>query len=120
MRNAGDSAAGIHDIVSGTRNSVNTFYLQLLEETGVERPAQIAEAFGLRQFVDGAPTAPLHRGGSFVLGVNEVSPLAMSAAYAGLAARGLYCPPRPVLSVTRADGSEVPLPPQACSQAAMW
>jgi len=117
VRNAGDSAAGVHDIVSGTRNSVNTFYLQLLERTGVERPAQIAEAFGLRQFVDGSPTAPLHRGGSFVLGVNEVSPLAMSAAYAGFAARGLYCPPRPVLSVTRADDTEVALPEQVCTQA---
>ncbi len=117
VRNAGDSAAGVHDIVSGTRNSVNTFYLQLLERTGVERPAQIAEAFGLRQFEDGSPTAPLHRGGSFVLGVNEVSPLAMSAAYAGIAARGLYCPPRPVLSVTRADGTQVELPAQPCTQA---
>ncbi len=116
VSNAGDSAAGLHDLVSGTRNSVNTFYLQLLEKTGVERPAQIAEAFGLRQFVDGSPTAPLHRGGSFVLGVNEVSPLAMSAAYAGIAARGLYCPPRPVTQILDGDGAEIPLPAQECTQ----
>ena len=116
VQNAGDSAAGRHDLVSGTRNSVNTFYLQLLEKTGVELPAQIAESFGLRQFVNGAPTAPLHRGGSIVLGVNEVSPLAMSAAYAGLAARGKYCPPRPVTAVLDADGEPIPLPPQTCRQ----
>lgn len=116
VRNAGDSSAGRHDLVSGTRNSVNTFYLQLLEKTGVEQPAQIAESFGLRQFEDGAPTGRLHRGGSFVLGVNEVSPLAMSAAYAALAARGTYCPPRPVTSIRDEDGSEIPLPPQTCTQ----
>ena len=117
VRNAGDSNAGRHDIVSGTRNSVNTFYLQLLEKTGIEQPVQIAERFGLRQFKDGAPTAPLHRGGSFVLGVNEVSPLQVSAAYAGLAARGLYCPPRPVTEMLEADGTPIPVPDQQCRQA---
>ena len=116
VRNAGDSSNGLHDLVSGTRNSVNTFYLQLLEKTGVEQPAQIAESFGLRQFEGGAPTAPLHRGGSFVLGVNEVSPLAMSAAYAGFAARGLYCEPRAVTEVLDADGTTLALPEPACRQ----
>jgi membrane peptidoglycan carboxypeptidase len=114
VHNAGDSGAGRHDIVSGTRQSVNTFYLQLLEKTGVEPAARIAEGFGLRQFSGGQPQAPLHRGGSFVLGVNEVSPLAMSAAYAGFAARGVYCPPRPVTAVVEADGTELPLPEQKC------
>jgi membrane peptidoglycan carboxypeptidase len=117
VRNAGDSSAGRHDLVSGTRNSVNTFYLQLLEKTGVEQPAQIAERFGLRQFRGGEPTGRLHRGGSFVLGVNEVSPLAMSAAYAGFAARGLYCPPRPVTAMFEADGTPIALPEQKCVRA---
>lgn len=116
VHNAGDSNGGRHDIVSGTRQSVNTFYLQLLEKTGIEHPARIAEGFGLRQFSGGEPKAPLHRGGSFVLGVNEVSPLAMSAAYAGLANRGVYCPPRPVTAVVEADGTEVPLPGQKCTR----
>jgi membrane peptidoglycan carboxypeptidase len=116
VRNAGDSSSGRHDIVSGTRNSVNTFYLQLLEKTGVEQPASIAEAFGLRQFRNGEPSAPLHRGGSFVLGVNEVSPLAMAAAYAGLAARGEYCPPRPVREIVDSSGEPIPLPKQECRQ----
>ena len=117
VRNAGDSSAGRHDLVSGTRNSVNTFYLQLLEKTGVEQPAQIAERFGLQQFSGGEPVKPLHRGGSFVLGVNEVSPLAMSAAYAGFAARGRYCPPRPVTELLDVSGQPLPLPEQECVQA---
>ena len=117
VRNAGDSSSGRHDLVSATHQSVNTYYVQLLERTGVERPAQIAEALGLRQFADGAPTAPLHRGGSYVLGVNEVSPLQLAAAYAAFPAHGTYCPPRPVTEILDASGQPLPLPPQECTQA---
>jgi membrane peptidoglycan carboxypeptidase len=117
VHNAGDSNAGLHDVVSATHGSVNTFYIQLEERTGVERPAAIAESLGLRQFANGRPQAPLHRGGSFVLGTNEVSPLALSAAYAAFAAHGLYCPPRPVVEVLDVDGAPIPLPEQQCTQA---
>jgi membrane peptidoglycan carboxypeptidase len=117
VRNAGDSSAGRHDLVSGTHQSVNTYYIQLQEQTGVDRPVDIAEALGLRQFRTGRADAPLHRGGSFVLGVNEVSPLQMSAAYAAFAAGGVYCPPRPVLEILDSSGQPIPLPEQQCTQA---
>jgi membrane peptidoglycan carboxypeptidase len=117
VHNAGDSSAGRHDLVSATHQSVNTYYIQLQERTGVERPAQIAEALGLRQFQNGAARAPLHRGGSFTLGANEVSPLHMAGAYAAFAAHGTYCPPRPVTEVLDASGQPIPLPEQQCSQA---
>ena len=114
--NAGDSESGTFDLETGTHHSVNTFYVQLEERTGVEGPAALAEAMGVRQFADGTPSAPLNRGGSFVLGGNEVSPLAMAGAYATFAARGLFCPPRAVTSITDASGAELPLPAQACTQ----
>jgi membrane peptidoglycan carboxypeptidase len=116
VHNAGDSNAGVHDVISATHGSVNTFYIQLEERTGVERPAAIAESLGLRQFSGGKPSAPLHRGGSFVLGTNEVSPLAMATAYATFAAHGLYCPPRPLTGILDASGEPVPLPEQSCQQ----
>jgi len=114
--NAGDSNAGLHDIVSGTRNSVNTFYLQLLEKTGTDQPAAIAESLGLEKFLADGGRGPLHRGGSAVLGVDEVSPLAMSAAYAAFAARGNYCPPRPVVAISDASGVPIEVPLPACQQ----
>ncbi len=117
VSNAGDSNAGRHDVVSATHGSVNTAYLQFLERTGVEQPASIAESLGLRQFRDGAPTAPLHRGGSFVLGANEVSPLALTAAYAAFAAHGLSCPPTPVTQVLDAGDQPIALQQQPCTQA---
>ena len=114
--NAGDSESGTFDMETGTHHSVNTYYVQLEERTGVEGPAALAEAMGVRQFAKGTPSEPLNRGGSFVLGGNEVSPLAMAGAYATFAARGLYCPPRAVTSITDASGKELALPAQACKQ----
>jgi membrane peptidoglycan carboxypeptidase len=117
VSNAGDSSAGRHDAVSGTHGSVNTYYVQLAEQLGLDAAPALAEAFGLRQFEGGAPTAPLLRGGSFVLGTNEVSPLAVSAAYATFAARGQHCPPRLVTEVLDPAGRPLPLPAPACTQA---
>jgi len=114
--NAGDSESGTFDLRTGTHLSVNTFYVQLLERTGVEGPASLAEAMGVQQFAEGRPSAPLNRGGSFVLGGNDVSPLAMAGAYATFAARGLYCPPRAITRITDASGAELALPEQSCSQ----
>ena len=114
--NAGDSQSGTYDLVSATEDSVNTYYVQLLERTGVEGAASLAESMGVKQFDGGTASAPLNRGGAFVLGGNEVSPLDIAAAYAAFAARGLYCPPRPVTEILDADGQQIPLPAQACTQ----
>ncbi len=115
--NAGDSESGTFDMETGTHHSVNTYYVQLEERTGVEGPASLAEKMGVRQFApNGTPSAPLNRGGAFVLGGNDVSPLAMAGAYATFAARGLHCPPRAVTSITDASGAELALPAQQCTQ----
>ena len=116
MRNAGDSRSGTFDLRAGTHGSVNTFYVQLQERAGVEAPAALAESMGLRQFADGATSALLLRSGSFVLGANEVSPLALAGAYAAFASRGLYCPPRAVTSIQDAAGQAIVVPPPPCQQ----
>ena len=116
MSNAGDSQSGTFDLPTGTHGSVNTFYVQLQERTGVDAPAALAESMGLRQFSDGGPSAPLLRSGSFVLGANDVSPLALAGAYAAFAGRGLYCPPTAVTSIEDAAGQNVTLPQPGCRQ----
>ncbi len=96
--NAGDSEAGTFNLITGTAHSVNTFYLQLQEKTGFERPAQIARAAGLRRF-------PLKEVPSFTLGATEVSPLDLANSYATFAAHGVACEPMVITSVQRADGT---------------
>jgi membrane peptidoglycan carboxypeptidase len=114
--NAGDSEAGVFDMITGTHHSVNTYYIQLEERTGLAAPAALAEAMGVRRFEGGKPQGSLGRNPSFVLGTDDVSPLDMAAAYATLAARGLHCPPRPVTAVIDSRGRPLPLPEQRCSQ----
>ena len=116
VNNAGDSESGRFSLVTGTHDSVNTYFIQLEERTGVEPAAALAESLGVKQFKGGVPSEPLLRGGAFVLGANEVSPLSMAAAYATFAARGLYCPPTPVSRVLDARGAEIELGEQRCSQ----
>ena len=112
VSNAGESEAGSYDLVSGTADSVNTFYVQLEERTGTEPPAALAEALG----VHSVPSGPLTRGGAFTLGPSGVSPLAMAGAYAAFAAHGSFCPPRAVTAITGQDGKDLPVPDQHCSQ----
>lgn len=115
--NAGDSESGTFDMVSATWASVNTYFMQLEERTGLITPPGLAENLGLRDLETGH-AEPLSRiNPSFVLGTPQVSPLAMAAAYATFAARGLYCPPRPVLSITDSKGRDVPVKREPCTQA---
>ena len=116
MVNAGDSEAGTFDLRTATHDSVNTYFVQLEERTGIEGPAALAEEMGIKAFAGGRPSAALERVPSFVLGVASVSPLDMAAAYATFAARGLYCPPRPVAGILDSRGAPIELPAPACKQ----
>jgi membrane peptidoglycan carboxypeptidase len=116
ISNAGDSEAGTFDLVQATALSVNTYYLQLEERTGVEKPAALAEGLGVHKVKDFVANQPLERVPSFVLGVNGVSPLDMAAAYAAFAAHGLYCPPRVVSEIRGPDGASLAVPPSDCQQ----
>ena len=95
VANAADSESGVFTLEEATWLSVNTWYMQLQERTGVAAPAALAEAMGVRR----ADGRPLQRVPSFTLGTNEVTPLAMAGAYATLAARGTHCPPHALLEV---------------------
>ena len=116
--NAGDSEVGTYDMVQATWRSVNTYYIQLEERTGLITPPGLAEALGVRSVDKTFGGRPLPREqGSFVLGTDGVSPLAMASAYATFAAHGLYCPPVPVVSITDSNGKALPLASPPCTQA---
>jgi membrane peptidoglycan carboxypeptidase len=118
LSNAGDTdtGGGTYDMRRGTWNSVNTYYVQLAERVDLEAPPALAESLGVKQFKDGVPKDKLLRGGSFTLGVNEVSPLAMAGVYATFAARGLFCPPRAVTEVLDSKNQPIELTQEPCRQ----
>ncbi len=102
---------GYMDVYEGTRESVNTFYAQLEQKTGVCDPYNLAKAMGV-QLTDPS----VERFPTFTLGVDNVSPLEMAGAYATFGARGLYCAPRPVSEIVDASGTVVKDYPKQCKQ----
>ncbi|QBI52042.1 penicillin-binding protein [Streptomonospora litoralis] len=102
VRNHGDSTSGKHDMLTGTRNSVNTYFAQLQKRVGLCDTVQTARALGVHR----ADGAPLGEWNSFTLGDQEVAPLTMASAYAVFANRGVRCEPRPVTAVSDGAGTD--------------
>jgi membrane peptidoglycan carboxypeptidase len=128
--NAEDGEGGIFSLTTATWNSVNTYYVQLEEKVGVLNVASMARRLGVSSptidpdYVNpytGKPDAVTSREGSLTLGDRTVSPLDMATAYATLAAHGMRCDPRPIVSITDHVGTtDRPVPftaPGACHQA---
>jgi membrane peptidoglycan carboxypeptidase len=107
-----DGSGGTYDLRTGTWRSVNTFFALLEARTGICDPATIAEKLG----VTTARGDDLLQVKSFVLGSNEVSPLALAEAYAAFAAGGTHCSSVAVASITAPNGTKLPVPKANCAQ----
>jgi membrane peptidoglycan carboxypeptidase len=111
------TTSGMKNMYSGTRESVNTYYMQLEEETGVCAPYEMAQAMGIHLT---NPEQSKHglaeRIPFFTLGVASVSPLEMAEAYATFAARGLHCESRPVTQILDAAQNVLKDYPTTCTQ----
>ncbi|MGQ0464427.1 MAG: transglycosylase domain-containing protein [Sporichthyaceae bacterium] len=101
--NYDDRDYGRIDAREATARSVNTWFVGLEERLGLCAAPELAEQMGLRR----ADGKPLSRVPSFVLGVDEVSPLRMAEAYATLAAGGTHCVSRAIEGVRDASGREL-------------
>jgi membrane peptidoglycan carboxypeptidase len=106
-----DTGTGWFNMYSGTRQSINTFYLQLEELTGVCAPYQLAQQMGVRLTDPSVERFP-----TFTLGITDASPLEMAEAYATFAARGLHCASRPVTQILDSNGNVVKDYGSQCTQ----
>ncbi|WP_255429752.1 penicillin-binding protein [Streptomonospora sp. PA3] len=102
VRNHGDSTSGEHDMLSGTRHSVNTYFAKLQKRVGLCDTVETARALGVHR----ADGASLGQWNSFTLGDQEVSPLTLASAYAVFAARGVRCEPRPITAISDGAGTD--------------
>lgn len=113
--NAGDSESGTFNLVTGTWQSVNTFYVQLERKVGVLAVRDMARRLG-----DAAPG--LDRLGSSNLSLTlgtagGTSTLDLATMYATLAAHGRECDPRVIDHITAQDGHQVDVTQRApCRQ----
>ena len=116
--NSVDPGVSVMDLYTGTRMSVNTFYLQLEAATGICAPYKLAQKLGVN-LTHPKPTKdnPFgERVASFTLGVADASPLEMAESYATFAAHGKHCASRPVSLIEDADGAVVKQYRPECQQ----
>lgn len=106
------TGTGTFNMYSGTRTSVNTYFLQLEQQTGVCAPYELAEELGVRLTAPEAERYP-----SFTLGIADASPLEMAEAYATFAARGLHCASRPVTELLDSNKQPIKTYDPQCTQA---
>jgi penicillin-binding protein 1A len=101
--NFGGASYGSMTLREATKKSVNTIYVQLLNDLGVKSVMDFANRLG-----DGKS---VYREGfhglSVALGAQEATPIDMASAYGVWAARGMRAQPTPVVRVLDAEGVEL-------------
>ncbi|MGH1525114.1 transglycosylase domain-containing protein [Leifsonia sp. L25] len=112
-KNDSGQKPGNISVRAATAGSVNGAYFSMAQKLDQCEIRKTAEAFGVRR-ADGKPLTSYV---SDVLGTNEVSPVRMAAAFAGIANAGVYCSPIAIDRIVGPDGAEVPVPESSCSEA---
>ena len=111
---------GPRDMWTGFGRSVNTYFVWLEQQVGPQNAVAAAKQLGV-QFRAKADSDRAEKGakdwGAFTLGVASVTPLDMANAYATIGAKGMYCAPLPVVSITGPDGKQIDAGKPTCKQA---
>ncbi|MEA9997532.1 MULTISPECIES: transglycosylase domain-containing protein [unclassified Cryobacterium] len=101
-----------YSALESTINSINTGYIGMAKKLDLCAIRKTAEAFDVTR----ADGNPLQQGASAVLGTNEVAPLSMAVAFAGIANNGTTCSPIVIDHITGSDGTALPVPASDCHQ----
>ncbi|WBM80226.1 penicillin-binding protein [Cryobacterium breve] len=101
-----------YSALESTINSINTGFIGMAKKLDLCAIRKTAEAFDVTR----ADGAPLEQGASAVLGTNEVAPLSMAVAFAGIANKGTTCSPIVIDHITGSDGTALPVPASDCHQ----
>jgi membrane peptidoglycan carboxypeptidase len=122
VHNAEGKGKGVFTLYNGTTQSINVFYAHLEQKVGLCNVVRTAASLGVT-FANGAsllrPDKALGQEAaddtpSFTLGSVPVSPMSMAAAYATVAARGIYCTPIAIGSILTSGGTRLPVKPASC------
>ncbi|MFF1693281.1 transglycosylase domain-containing protein [Streptomyces sp. NPDC058257] len=113
LTNENETEVGPYDMKEATAKSVNTYYVEMIGDIGICPVTQMAEKMG----VERADGRKMDQAPSIALGTQEMSPLTMAGAYATFAARGKYCSPIAIESISDPEGKSMPVPKSTCSRA---
>ncbi|WP_233205980.1 transglycosylase domain-containing protein [Cryobacterium sp. Y82] len=101
-----------YSALQSTTNSINTGFIGMAKKLDLCGIRKTAESFGVHR----ADGANLDQGASSVIGTNEIAPLTMAAAFAGIANNGMTCTPIAISKMISSDGTELPIPKSTCTQ----
>ncbi|MDQ1576837.1 MAG: hypothetical protein QOH55_1987 [Microbacteriaceae bacterium] len=113
VTNDSGGEGGNQSALNATAQSINTAYVAMAHEMDLCNIKQDAEAF----LVHRADGKPLESNPSSVLGTNEIAPLTVATAYAGIANGGVVCSPVAIDKIIDASGKEVAPPKSTCKVA---
>ncbi|HEX5293472.1 MAG TPA: transglycosylase domain-containing protein [Streptosporangiaceae bacterium] len=118
--NNDEPGKGIFTLYNGTTQSINVFYAELEQKVGLCNTVKTAVSMGVTRadgkslLVKDGGQLPADDISSFTLGAVNVSPMSMAGAYATVAARGVYCKPVAILSITGTGGKKYPVESAGC------
>jgi membrane peptidoglycan carboxypeptidase len=99
-----------YSALQSTIGSINTGFIGMAKKLDLCEIKKTAESFGVTR----ADGNDLQSGVGAVLGTNEVAPLSMAVAFAGIANDGVTCSPIVIDRIVGADGVEIPPPASDC------
>jgi membrane peptidoglycan carboxypeptidase len=111
-KNDADEAGSNYSALESTISSINTGFIGMAKKLDLCEIKKTAESFGVTR----ANGQPLAEGASSVLGTEEVAPLSMAVAFAGIANGGVTCSPIVIDKIVGADGTEIPPPASTCKE----
>ncbi|MEV4439670.1 transglycosylase domain-containing protein [Streptomyces sp. NPDC049577] len=113
VQNENRSESGPYGMREATAKSVNTYFIQMIEDIGICPVTKMAAKLG----VNPADGSKLEQVPSIALGTEGMSPLTMASAYATFANHGTYCTPVLIESATDPNGKALRVPKTQCSRA---
>jgi len=111
-RNDANESGGNYSALESTIGSINTGFIGMAKRLDLCGIRNTAEAFGVHRANGGV----LEKGASSVIGTNEIAPLTMAVAFAGIANKGVTCSPVAIDRIVGPDGTDLPVPVSECTQ----
>ncbi|WP_405924480.1 transglycosylase domain-containing protein [Streptomyces sp. NBC_00035] len=116
VENEAESEVGPYQMKEAMAKSVNTYFVQMISDIGLCPVVNMTDKLHVTQGNgEKLPESP-----SIALGAVGLSPLTMATAYASFAARGMYCTPVAIESITQKVGDKqksLEVPKSTCSRA---
>ncbi|MEA9999765.1 penicillin-binding protein [Cryobacterium breve] len=110
-KNDANESGAHYSALEATVGSINTGYIGMAKKLDLCGIRKTAEAFRMHR----ADETPLLESASSVIGTNEIAPLSMAVAFAGIANKGVTCSPIVIDRIVGPTGQDVPVPSSECA-----